>query len=286
MSKRGLGKGLQALIPEIEISGNEEITQLSIDEIRPNARQPRKTFTEEKLRELANSIKEHGIVQPILVRPRDAIYEIVAGERRWRAAQLAGLQTVPAIIKEFTNAQMMEIALIENLQREDLNPIEEAEAYHTLMNEFGLTQEKLSERLGKSRPQVANTLRLLQLPAEIRRMLSAEEITMGHGRALLAVKGEQEQLKLARRVVRENLSVREVEEIVRSMAQPHVPRETKKIIRKREPLIEELEEKLKKALGTKVIIKPGKKKGKIEIEYYTGEDLERFMELLSTTLDS
>ena len=214
MSKKGLGRGIGALIPGIDPADRERlgVVELEIGVIRPNPDQPRKEFDEVRLEELALSIKEHGIVQPILVRKVGDGYEIVAGERRWRAAQLAGLTKVPALVREFSDAERMEIALIENLQREDLNPMEEAEAYRTLMESFGLTQEALAQRLGRSRSQVANTLRLLQLPAQVQDEVRAGRLSMGHAKVLCGVEDPARVVALAEMVIAKGLSVRELED--------------------------------------------------------------------------
>lgn len=277
MSK-GLGKGLSALITSNMIEEGEQVTEVLISEIRANPYQPRKEFAAEAIAELAESIKEHGIIQPLIVRKSIKGYELVAGERRLRAAKEAGLKKVPAIVKAYTDQQLMEIALIENLQRENLNPLEEAEAYDKLIKHYDYTQEALAQRVGKSRPHVANMLRLLQLPQKIRELVSITALSMGHARALLTVADEKVQWQLAEAVVQKGLSVRQLEELVK---QQNVSRETKKKkAPKKEAVLIQLEERLRTRLGTLVQIKKSAKKGKIEIEFYSNDDLQRIIELL------
>jgi len=276
----GLGRGLHALISEntdsVDNNGVEEIKLIDID---PNINQPRKTFNEEKISELVESIRNHGIVQPILVQRVKGRYMIVAGERRWRAAKLAGLKTIPAVIRDFTDQEIMEIGLIENLQREDLNVIEEALAYKKLMEEFNLTQENISQRVGKSRPSIANTLRLLNLNPDVLKLVQDGNITGGHARALLAIEDKDKQLELAWKIVDENLSVRDIENLAKLLLNP--AQKPSKQPNKKDIFLIETEETLKRRLGTKVNIIKGKKKGKIEIEYYSLQELERLIELLS-----
>lgn len=276
MSKR-LGKGLEALLPQI--MDDDSVQLLKIEELRPNPYQPRKEFDEEKLRELADSIKEHGIIQPIIVRKSVRGYEIVAGERRWRAAQLAGLKDIQSVIKDFDDRQMTEIALIENLQREDLNSIEIAEAYQNIMEKFELTQEELAQKVGQSRSHVANFLRLLNLPPEIQEHVSRGTISMGHARAILGLSNKQQQLLLTQKIMDDDLSVRMVEQMVNRFTN-NVPRETKKKKNESDRIIQQYEEKFRFQLGTAVKIHSGKKRGKIEIEYYSLDDLERILNLL------
>lgn len=282
MSKKGLGRGLGALIPEVSITekDRESILEVEIRLIEPNPNQPRKLFDQGKLEELASSIREHGIVQPLVVRPKASKgYEIVAGERRWRAAQLAGLTKVPALIRDFSEAETMEIALIENLQREDLNPLEEAEAYKLLLEEFQLTQDELAKRLGKSRPQISNTLRLLHLAPTVRENLRAGSISMGHAKVLLGVENAEEQQRLAVRVAAEGLSVRQLEEALR---RPVSPAE-KPAKRERESLTADLlavEQRLRELLGTPVRLSVGDQKGKIEITFFGEEGLSRILDVL------
>ena len=278
MAKRGLGKGLSALISS-EMSEENQIKMISINSIEPNKEQPRKYFDEDKLEELASSIKEHGIIQPLIVKQEEDYYVIVAGERRWRAARLAGLKEIPVIIQDYTTKELMEISLIENIQREDLNAIEEAKAYKTLMNQFSLTQEELAGRIGKSRPAIANTLRLLQLDEKIQELIIQGEITEGHGRAILRLPDKEAQLALAKKIIKDHLSVRETEKKVDEM----LKKPKKKTIKdEKEVIYKEIEDKIKNILGTKVQITRGKKKGKIEIEYYNENDLERILYLLES----
>ncbi|BCJ87482.1 stage 0 sporulation protein J [Effusibacillus dendaii] len=276
MSKR-LGKGLEALLPQI--GADDTIVQASIDDLRPNPYQPRKEFNQEKLNELTESIKQHGIIQPIIVRKSFRGYEIVAGERRWRAANLAGLTEVPVVVKEFDDRQMTEIALIENLQREDLNPMEVAEAYHNIMEKFELTQEELAKKVGQSRSHVANFLRLLNLPPVIRDHVSRGTISMGHARAVLGLESNEQKIALAKKIVDQDLSVRVVEQMVNQLTQ-NVSRETKKKKPEENKVIKQYEEKFRSSLGTSVKIHPGKKRGKIEIDYFSLEDLERILNLI------
>lgn len=283
MVKKGLGKGLQALIPmhtEDDIEG-EKVKEIKISQLKPNAFQPRRFFDEEKLKELADSIKEHGVVQPILVRSsgKDA-YEIVAGERRWRAAKKAALEVVPVVIKEYDDREMTEIALIENIQRENLNPIEEAQAYKKLMEEFGLTQEKLSLRVGKSRPFIANIIRLLNLHPSIQDFLSRGLLTAGHARPLLGIENKENQFKLAEEIINKNLSVRQTEQAIKSQSKKQTQTNPKVKEQKREAIYLQIEEKMRSLLGTQVKVKDLGEKGKIEIEYYSEEDLTRIIELL------
>ena len=278
MSKRGLGRGLEALIP-MEKSSEENVTEINIKQIIANKKQPRRDFDEKKLDELAESMKQHGVLQPIILRKKGSNYEIVAGERRWRAAKKAGLEKIPAVVKEFSDADVMEIALIENLQREDLNPLEEAEAYKTLMSDFGLTQEELSKRLGKSRSLIANTVRLLNLDAEIQKLVSEDKLTAGHARALLSIQNKKERLSLANRISNENLSVRQTEEIVKKNLKNKYRGKLKKL-KEINPVIMDIAEKLQRTLGTKVKLKGNEKRGKIEIEFYSSDELERILETI------
>jgi ParB family chromosome partitioning protein len=278
-SKRGLGKGLGALIPGSEEPDRNSIIEIKITEIEANDKQPRKAFGDETLMDLAESIKEHGVIQPIIVRKLGSGYQIIAGERRWRASRLAGKKTIPAIVKECSNLEVMEFALIENLQREDLNSIEEAMAYKSLIEEYDMTQEEISKKIGKSRPAIANSLRLLQLPQEVIKMIEKGEISQGHARALLSVSGEKNQIEMAKRIVAHQLSVRQVEKMA-----GNIKRKKKKEVLPDACQIEisHLEERLKTALGTKVTIQHKNNKGKIEIEYYSNEDLDRILDLLGS----
>lgn len=279
MSKKRLGKGLGALLPIDEFE-SQQPTQIKISKIRPNEFQPRKDFDEHKLEELAASIKEHGIIQPIVVRPKDGFYEIVAGERRWRAARINKLETVPAVVKEFTDGEMMQIALIENLQREDLNPIEEAMAFKTLMDEFDMTQETLSKKIGKSRSVIANSIRLLNLPKELQLMLSKGQLTSGHARALLSIENPEEQINLAKQIIENGLTVRDVEKLVKKPKSGDLKALKQKPQKKLDPNCIQIEEKLKRFLGTQVKISNKKNRGKIEIEYYGIEDLNRIIDII------
>lgn len=275
---KGLGKGINALFPGESLSETEKITQLSIGQLRTNPYQPRKVFDETALQELSESIKEHGILQPVVVRKKGNNFELVVGERRFRAAKLAKLEEVPAIIKELNDQQMMELAILENLQREDLTPIEEAEAYQKLMEALSLTQEQLAFRLGKSRPHIANHVRLLALPEKVREMISDKKLTMGHGRTLLGLRSKKLIPETAEKVVKEGLNVRQLENLVQRLNED-VPRET--IEKKKDLFIEEKQSELRDRFGTSVQIKKTKNKGKIEIEFFSEEDLERILELLN-----
>lgn len=270
--KTALGKGLDALLPE----KGEEVINLDITRIVPGEQQPRRVFNDKALNELAQSIKEKGILQPIIVRRAgDGTFRIVAGERRWRAATIAGLKKIPVIIKDTAPSDSLEIALIENLQREDLNPIETAEAFQRLMREFNLTQEELSAKVGKERATVANYLRLLRLPDEIKDLINKGSLSMGHARAILSVEGKSNQIELARTVVTKGLSVREAESLAKQVNKPR-----KRVIRSKDSQIASLEEKLKQSLGTKVKIQHKGKRGKIEIEYYSLDELDRLLDIL------
>ncbi len=277
MNKKALGKGLGALI----LSANEEtgsggVVELKINEIEPNAGQPRKRFDDQKLIQLSDSIKEHGIVQPIIVRREDNIYKIVAGERRWRAARLAGLSSVPVIIKDVSNRQVMEMALIENIQREDLNPIEEAEAYEKLLNEYNMTQEELSKSIGKNRSTIANIIRLLALSDKVKESLIDGEISNGHARALLSIEEKEIQEKVCKEIIEKSLNVRETENLVKKIQTNS--NEVKRVKNDDENIIK-IEDDLKKILGTKVKLYNKNKKGKIMIEYYSNDELERLLEI-------
>lgn len=278
MSKR-LGRGLDALIPSLEIDEKEQIKEIELSRIRPNPYQPRKQFHEEQLEELMASIKEHGVIQPIIVRESLNSYEIVAGERRWRASKKLGLKTIPVVIKKFNDQQVMEIALIENLQREDLNPVEIATAYSKLMELFHLTQEELAAKLGKSRPNVANYIRLLQLPEIILTEVTNGALSMGHARSLITLENEEDQLYFLHKAIREQWSVRTLEDKIKDFKQ-HVSRETK--VKKKDTediILKHIEEQLRNRFKTSVKIKTGKSKGKIEIEYFDQKDLERILEM-------
>ena len=277
MSK-GLGKGINALFPGESINQMESVEKIPVKEIKVNPYQPRKIFDETALSELTESIKEHGVLQPIIIRRRGKSFEIVVGERRIRASKAAGLKEVPAVIREFTDQQMMEIAILENLQREDLTPIEEADAYQNLMENLSLTQEQLAFRLGKSRPHIANHIRLLSLPEVVRELISSNKLSMGHGRALLGLKRKKLIPSIAEKVMKENLNVRQLESLVQRMNED-VSRETSKVPNK-DIFIKEKESQLREYFGTTVSIKKSKNKGKIEIEFFSEDDLERILELL------
>ena len=279
---KGLGKGLNAFFANIdEPSKQETITDISLKEIRPNPYQPRKIFTKEAIEELKQSIIEHGILQPIIVRKSIKGYDIVVGERRFRAAKEAGLEKVPVVIRELTEQQMMELAVLENLQREDLTPIEEAAAYQLLMEKLSLTQEQLAKRLGKSRPHIANFVRLLTLPPKIQQLISDGKISMGHGRALLGLRKKEQLPLIAEKTMREGLNVRQLEQLIHQLNE-NVSRETKKPKSpEKNVFIKERESVLRERFGTTVNIKESKNnKGKIEIEFFSKDDLERILELL------
>ena len=293
MAARGLGKGLDSLIPnavgESKIKKEESMNQNKSEEavkpetlvkitmVEPNREQPRKNFDEDALMELADSIKQFGLLQPILVQDRKDHYEIIAGERRWRAAKLAGLKEVPVIIKNLSEQEIVEISLIENIQRENLNPIEEAQAYKRLLNEFNLKQDEVAERVSKSRTAVTNSMRLLKLCDEVQQMVINEMITTGHARALLAIEDAEQQYSIAQKIFDEKLSVREVEKLVKNLNKPEKPKkEENKAL---EVIYNDIEEKLKESLSTKVAISSkGNGAGKIEIEFYSHEDLDRLVE--------
>lgn len=275
--KTALGRGLDALIPE----KGEEMLHLEVSRISAGGEQPRKIFRDDSLKELAASIKEKGVLQPIIVsRAGDGSFRLIAGERRWRASQLAGLKKIPAIVKNVASRDSLEIALIENIQREDLNPVETAEAFHKLMRDFSLTQEDLSEKVGKERATVANYLRLLKLPEEIKSLISDGFLSMGHARAILSIEGRANQTEAARKVMKKGLSVRETETLAKSIALSGT-KKSKTHKGHKDPQIASLEDKLIKSLGTKVRIHhKGKKGGRIEIEYYSLDELDRFLDIL------
>jgi len=286
LNKRGLGKGLQALLPTItdDVEDNDKVVKLAVNDIKVNSKQPRTVFDDEKLNELAASIKEHGVIQPIIVRETEkGVYEIVAGERRWRACRKSGIKEIPAIIKTLTEMETTEIALIENIQREDLNPIEEASAYKALIEEHGLTQEELSGRIGKSRPFIANTLRLLLLPESIKGLVSDGKISAGHARALLSIQKEKDREEIAKKILMQGMSVRQTENTVKGLNQANAKKTNKPV--NQDPLIAEIENRLKTRFSTKVIIKDRNKKGSIELEYYGEEELQRIIYLLLGEVD-
>ncbi len=278
---KGLGKGINALFANVQSTQNEEFVQeVKLKEIRPNPYQPRKIFEPQAIEELKDSILEHGILQPIIVRKSIKGYEIVVGERRYRAAKAAKLESVPVVVRELNDQQMMELAVLENLQREDLTPIEEGAAYQMLMDKLKLTQEELAKRLGKSRPHIANHIRLLSLPSPIQELISEGKLTMGHGRALLGLKKKINLSILVNRILKESLNVRQLERLIQEMNE-NVPRETKKDGKPKDVFIQEQESLLRERFGTTVTIKQkSKKKGKIELEFFSKEDLDRILELL------
>ena len=276
MQKKALGRGLQTLIPVGQANGRDEIEDVPLSFVSPNPFQPRRVFNEAELGELADSVRTKGVLQPILVRKLgDGGFELIAGERRWRAAKLAGLKKIPAIIRPATDAEAMEMALIENLQRKDLNPMEAARAYQRLMKEFGLTQEAVSRTLGKERSSIANTVRLLALQSEVQTWVEGDHLSWGHAKVLLAVLDPEQQVRLGRRVVTERLSVRDLERLVRPSARAgrsnhagttHPP--------------SEIEERMSRRLGTKVRLLHGKTGGKIVVDYYSPADLERVIDMI------
>ena len=299
MVKKGLGNGLDALfggksvlddIPAVKIAKNEktelngELVQLlPLAKVQPNPKQPRQNFDEEKLRELAASIKEQGVLQPVLVRPQGKGWQIVAGERRYKAAKIAGLKELPCIVRELDDNTTLEIALIENIQRQNLNPLEEAATYQELLDKFGYTQQQLGEKLGKSRVYIANTLRLLALPKAVRQALSEGLISAGHGRAVLQLASDQDRALLTERIIAEGLSVRQAEKLAKQpeLLHPQAAKKTKPKPKTEDLLLNELGERLRAKLGTKVMVqKTGQKQGKIQIEYYSDDDLQRLIDLL------
>lgn len=289
-AKKALGRGLGAFFDNVseenpmkisDKTGNEDsgVMKIKLRDIEPNPEQPRRKFEKEKLEALAQSIKEHGLIQPILVKKQEnGMYTIIAGERRWRASKLAGLSEVPCIEGEYTEQEVMEIALIENLQREDLNPIEESEGYQKLIDAFGLKQEEVADRVGKSRSAVANSLRLNNLCTEIKKMVIDKELSQGHARTLLAVNKKEDQISLAKKIIESGLNVRQTEKMVNMFLTEKPKKQKSKKDENIESYFRDLENNLSKVLGTKVLIKNGKNKGKIEIEYYSNKDLENILE--------
>lgn len=277
---RGLGRGLDALLFDNSLDGEESasVSSLAIGEIEPNREQPRQNFDEEALNELASSIAEHGVLQPLIVRPTpDGGYQLVAGERRWRAARIAGLTEVPVIVKTLTDSEVSVIALIENLQRENLNPMEEAEGIQKLIDEFDFTQEQAAQKLGKSRSALTNTLRLMSLPEKVRDLVSDDFLSQGHARALLGINDKSKICDAADTVISKHLSVRETEKLVKSINSQSVPGSTR--IHKRDPFFSEVELSISSSSGRKVSVKEGKKGGKIEIEFFDKEDLQKIANL-------
>jgi len=281
MAKKALGKGLDALFQTYEAGITEkdnnknEIKEIKIQDIDPNLDQPRKNFNQESIEELVASIKEHGIIQPILVKPEKERYTIIAGERRWRAARLAGLEKVPAIVMDVDKNEMLMIALVENLQREDLDPIEEAEGIRMLMKDYNLTQEQVAQKIGKSRPVITNALRLLSLSAKIQSYIKENKLTAGHARALLGLEDNKKREEVAELIIEKELSVRETEKLIKKIKDGE---KNEKQNKEKPGYIIDIENKLEESLGTRVVITQGKKKGVIEIEYYNNDDLERIME--------
>lgn len=295
VKKKGLGKGLDSLIPDnkpLKSAGSDEKKpesssdeaksgeqMMNINQVEPNRDQPRKKFDEDALMELADSIKQFGVLQPLLVRKRKDYYEIIAGERRWRAAKMAGIKEVPVIIKDYTEQEIVEIGLIENIQRENLNPIEEAVAFKRLLEEFNLKQDEVAERVSKSRTAVTNSMRLLKLDDKVQQMIIDDMISTGHARALLAIDNKDQQYELATKIFDEKLSVRETEKLVKDIKNPKQPKIKKTI--ENEFLYKDLANKMKDVMGTKVSISSkGNGKGKIEIEYYSDDELERMFEMI------
>ena len=291
VKKSGLGpkgKGLEALFESSKKEVNKKSTEnadgtvvlLDINKIEPNRNQPRKQFQEESLEELAESIKNYGVIQPIVVKQNDDYYELIAGERRWRASKIAGLKEIPAIVKKYEDDKLFEIALAENLQREDLNPMEEAAGYSKLSTDFNLSQDEIAKRVGKSRSAVANAMRLLNLDSRVQELVKNGKLSSGHARSILPIENGDEQFELAERIIDEELSVRETENIVKRLLDKK-PENTEKKSKFNTDGYNKLEENLRDILGTKVKLKSGKNKGAIEIEYYSDEDLDRIMALMN-----
>ena len=294
--KKGLGKGLGNLIPESDKEAQktkvvEKVVEkkvivkepaetiVKINEVEPNKNQPRRTFDEDALLELAESIKQHGVIQPLIVKKRDKYYEIIAGERRWRAAKMAGLKEIPIVIKDLSDQEIMEVALIENIQREDLNPIEEAQAYQRLIKEYNYKQDELAERVSKSRVAVTNSMRLLKLDERVQKMIIDDMISAGHARALLAITDSEKQYTIAMKVFDEKLSVRETEKLIKNLDNQVKPKVN--TTPENDFIYRDIENKLKESMGTKVIIhNKDNNKGKIEIEYYSQDDFERIVDIL------
>lgn len=291
VANTGLGRGLGALIPGYDdtknapmtsLSNKEQTTQLKLIDIEPNKNQPRKDFDKEQLQSLADSISQYGIIQPIIVKKLSSgRYQIIAGERRWRAARLAGLKTIPVMLNQLEGSDILEVALIENLQRENLNPLEEALGYKTLMDEYSLTQEKISGKVGKSRSAVANTLRLLTLKGEVKEMLINGLLSGGHARCLVGIEDKELQLFLAEKIVKEELSVRETERLVKNALRQDEKKPEKK---EKDIYIKDIENKLSKKIGYKVQIAVGAKKNKIEIDYYNNQDLDKILKILGLNI--
>lgn len=279
MSKR-LGKGLDALLPALSINDDDKVVEIPLPQLRANPYQPRRTFNDESINELAASIKEHGVIQPIIVRSVLKGYEIIAGERRYRASQVCGLATIPAVVKKFTDQQVMEIALIENVQREDLNAMEIAVAYQALIDQFSLTQEELSAKVGKSRSHIANFLRLIHLPEEVKQYVSRGTLTMGHAKAIVGLKDAKLIKALAEQSIKEQWSVRELEEEVKRIEEKSSTKKPTAKSKRKDPYINQLEESLREVYRTTVKIKHNNNKGKIELLYFSKDDLDRLLDLL------
>lgn len=277
MSKKGLGRGLGALITERETESSE-IKEIMLIDIFPNPGQPRREFDQEKLSELADSIKEHGLLQPILVRPEGSKYYIIAGERRYRATQIAGLDRINCIVRDCTDQEMTERALIENIQRADLSPVEEGLAYARLIEEYGLTQEQVAKRVSKGRPTVANLLRIIQLPEDIIELIKKEAISLGHAKVILSLDSQEQQIALANRVVAESLSVRETEVIAQNREKKSEPKNDKKAKNTGYNILGDIADKLQQSFQTKVAVSGSGEKGKIEINYYSRDELNRLLE--------
>ncbi len=285
--KKGLGKGLESLLMSTDVSVDDNmddekidgLSRININDIKPNENQPRKTFDPEKIEDLANSIKEHGVIQPLVVRKVENGYEIVAGERRWRAAREAGLTEVPCVVRELTDEQNMLFAIIENMQREDLNPIEEAEGLQRMITNFGMTQSEISKSVGKSRPYITNSLRLLKLPEEIKDMMVDGSLTTGHGRALITIEDEEKAVEIAKKVVKNGLSVRKIEELANEKKKKR-GKPAKRAPKSPDVLL--VERELKGIFGTKVNLNTAGNKGVIEIEYYSKEEANRIIEMLKS----
>ncbi|KEI01697.1 ParB/RepB/Spo0J family partition protein [Clostridium botulinum] len=280
MSKKfGLGKGLGALIPEENTESNESVLKIKMNLIKPNSNQPRKSFDEEKILQLAESIKEHGVIQPVILQKSNEVYTIIAGERRWRAAKKVGLQEVPAVVVELSDKEILEVSLIENIQREDLNPIEEALAYKKLIDEFNLTQDALGKRIGKSRTAITNCMRLLNLGSRTQEYLIDGVISEGHGRVLLAIESEELQYKIAQEIIDKQLSVRQTEILIKNIKKGVKENQEEKLDNIK-PYYKDITNKLQNLFNTKVVLSSKGNRGKIQIEYYSEEDLQRIIDVL------
>jgi len=280
--RKALGRGLNALLPPAPSGGDKAVPEVPIDQIVPNKYQPRNSFNPELLQELAQSIKANGVVQPVIVRKTGNQYQLITGERRWRAAKLAGLKTVPAVIREVSEFKQLEWALIENIQRQDLNPIEEASAYAALVDDFSLTQEELAQRVGKDRSSIANYIRLLKLPAKIREQIQNQELSMGHARALSSLEKEKDQIELARQIIKDQLNVRQTETLVRNWKTKTKKPQKTTAEPPVDPNVKAAEQALQERFGTKVVIRiETNEKGRIEVHFQNSEDLIRIFDLMS-----